>query len=319
MTGAVLSARNLRVETRERHNGVAPVRRVDLEVMPGDRLGIIGESGSGKTTAVRALIGSLAKNLTVSSGTIDLNGEPIFGDGVDRLRTIRGRSVGMVFQAPRATLNPVRTIRSQLSEMARTHVPGMTKAAAVERARELLSRMGLADPDRVLKSFPHELSGGMCQRVAIAMAVIAEPDVLIADEATSALDVTTQAEVVKLLSEVCEQTGTALIFVTHDLLLAGDVCSHLAVMYGGQIVEQGTSAAVLGAPAHPYTRALLAATPGWRPDVPPVGIPGIPPRLNLDFVGCGFRDRCTFAQDACAHEVPQRELEHQRYTCVREA
>jgi oligopeptide/dipeptide ABC transporter ATP-binding protein len=202
--------------------------------------------------------------------------------------------------------------------MARVHVPGMTRKAAIARAQDLLSRMGLDDPDRVLRAFPHELSGGMCQRVAIAMAVIAEPDILIADEATSALDVTTQAEVVALLTEVCEQTGTALIFVTHDLLLAGDVCSHLAVMYGGQIVEHGTSEAVLRSPAHPYTRALLAATPGWRPDTPPVGIPGIPPRLELDFVGCGFRERCALAQDACGREVPHRTLPYQTYSCVLE-
>jgi len=318
MSGAVLSARGLRVETKERRHGVAPVRMVDLEVMPGDRLGIIGESGSGKTTAVRTLIGSLAKNLVVSSGTIELNGERVFGEGVDRLTSIRGRSIGMVFQAPRATLNPVRTVKSQLCEMAKVHL-GMKKEAAVERSLELLGRMGLNDPERVLRSYPHELSGGMCQRVAIAMAVIAEPDVLIADEATSALDVTTQAEVVSLMSEVCELTGTALIFVTHDLLLAGDVCSHLAVMYGGEVVEQGTSAAVLGAPAHPYTRALLAATPGWRPETPPVGIPGIPPRLDLDFIGCGFRDRCTVAQEACAQDVPQRTLPQQSYSCVLEA
>lgn len=316
---AILSARNLRVETKERYRGVAPVRDVSLEIMPGDRLGIIGESGSGKTTAVRSLIGSLAKNLQVSVGTIDLNGERVFGEGTDRLRTIRGSSIGMIFQAPRATLNPVRTIRSQLAEMARVHVEGMTKQAAVQRARELLSRMGLSDPDRVLRSYPHELSGGMCQRVAIAMAVIAEPDILIADEATSALDVSTQAEVVTLLSEICEAMGTALIFVTHDLLLAGDVCSHLAVMYGGEIVEQGTSKAILQTPAHPYTKALLAATPGWRPDVPPVGIPGIPPRLDLGFEGCAFRARCALAVEACAQHVPQRKLENQTYSCVHEA
>lgn len=318
MSNALLSARGLRVETRDSHAGVAPVRGIDLEVSPGERLGIIGESGSGKTTAVRALIGSLARNLQISQGSIDLRGVTVFGDGVDRLAEIRGRSVGMVFQSPRSTLNPVRTIKSQLCEMMKVHRPGRSRSDAVAHAAQLLARMGLDEPTRVLKAYPHELSGGMCQRVAIAMAVIAEPDVLIADEATSALDVTTQAEVVSLLREVCEQTGTALIFVTHDLLLAADVCSHLAVMYGGQVVEYGDAERVLGRPAHPYTKALLAATPGWRSDVAPVGIPGIPPRLELDFEGCGFRDRCSHARDECAQPVPTHRLATQQYTCVME-
>lgn len=316
MSAALLSAQGLRVETRDAHTGVAPVRGIDLEVRPGERLGIIGESGSGKTTAVRTLIGSLARNLHISQGTIDLRGEVVYGDGVNRLAEIRGRSVGMVFQSPRSTLNPVRTIKSQLCEMMKVHRPGRSRTEAVAHAAHLLARMGLDEPMRVLKSYPHELSGGMCQRVAIAMAVIAEPDVLIADEATSALDVTTQAEVVSLLREVCEQSGTALIFVTHDLLLAGDVCSHLAVMYGGQIVEYGDADRVLGSPAHPYTKALLAATPGWRSDAPPVGIPGIPPRLALDFVGCGFRDRCPHAREECEQSVPTHRLTTQQYTCV---
>lgn len=316
MSTALLTAHDLRVETLDAHEGVAPVRGIDLEVMPGDRLGIIGESGSGKTTAVRALIGSLARNLHISQGTIALGGETVYGDGVDRLADVRGRSVGMIFQSPRSTLNPVRTIKSQLCEMMKVHRPGRSKAEAVDHAASLLARMGLDDPMRVLKSYPHELSGGMCQRVAIAMALVPEPEVLIADEATSALDVTTQAEVASLLREVCEQSGTALIFVTHDLLLAGDVCSHIAVMYGGEIVEYGDVDRILGRPAHPYTRALLAATPGWKPGVAPVGIPGIPPRLLLDFVGCGFQDRCELARPECAADVPTHRLEGQQYTCV---
>ncbi len=316
MSDVLLSVRGLRVETVVARGGVAPVRGIDLEVGGGERLGIIGESGSGKTTAVRALIGSLARNLRISRGTIDLRGERVYGDGVNRLSNVRGSSIGMVFQSPRSTLNPVRTIKSQLCEMMKVHGPDRSRTDAVAHATEMLARMGMADPVRVLKSYPHELSGGMCQRVAIAMAVIAEPDVLIADEATSALDVTTQAEVVALLREVCEQSGTALIFVTHDLLLAGDVCSHMAVMYGGQIVESGAVERVLGAPVHPYTKALLAATPGWRSDVVPEGIAGIPPRLGLDFAGCGFRERCTHAQPECALPVPTHRLESQQYACV---
>jgi oligopeptide/dipeptide ABC transporter ATP-binding protein len=276
---------------------------VSLAVDEGERLGLIGESGSGKTTTVRSLIGLLERNCRVVGGRIGWRGRDVLGGSAgDRRLEIRGRHVGMVFQNATSSLNPLLTVGTQIDEVLRTHRP---QPVAARRARSLglLGELGFVDPIRVLRSYPHQLSGGQRQRAALAVALVADPDLLVADECTSALDVTTQAEVVRLLRTLCREHGRALIFVTHDILLAADLCTRLAVMYGGQIVEVGPVAEILERPAHPYTRALLRAVPEWGPRRPLAAIPGAPPPPTEAIPGCRFAPRCPAVQPRCRQGV----------------
>jgi peptide/nickel transport system ATP-binding protein len=278
---------------------------------------VIGESGSGKTTLARSLVGILARNVAITEGTIRFDGEVVRDERVARFEQVRGRRIGMVFQSPRGSMNPVRKVGSQLSEVTKVRFPKMSRAESRERITTTLARMGFDDPAAIMSAYPHELSGGMCQRVAIAMALVAKPELLIADECTSALDVTTQSEVVELLRNLCEEEALALIFVTHDLLLAAQLCTRLAVMYAGSIVEEGPTADVLERPQHPYTRALLDAIPSAAGGGEPRGIPGSPPRVPPGFTGCTFRDRCALAESRCALEIPRQRSGNGTYLCVR--
>ena len=263
-------------------------------------IGIIGESGSGKTTAIRALIGLLPAVAVVESGQIDFGGRTVFGDGANRLDTLRGGGIGMIFQSASASINPLFRIGYQLEETLRAH--GRWSASSPDDLTHLLSRLGLREPERVLRSYPYQLSGGMLQRAAIALAVAVSPAVVIADECTSALDVTTQAEVIEVLRTLADG-GRGLIYVTHDLLLASRICTSLIVMYAGQIVERGETARVLGAPRHPYTRALLGAVPAWGPKRALSGIEGLPPQVGDDWRGCVFAPRCASAVAACSQRA----------------
>lgn len=278
---------------------VLALDHVDLTVERGEVVGLIGESGSGKTTLVRSVIGLLGRNCRPVAGRIRFRGETVLGDGVDKLRRVRGRHIGMIFQHATASLNPLVKIGAQIGEVLRTH-GGLARGDVRQRSHDLLARLGFDQPQRVLDSYPHQLSGGMCQRAAIAAAVATEPDLVIADECTSALDVTTQAEVIELLRTVTRERRWTLLFVTHDILLATELCSRLVVLYGGQIVEDGPTAEVIAAPRHPYTRALLDAVPLWRPRTPLRGIPGSPPRIPPGFRGCRFTPRCAFATAECS-------------------
>lgn len=241
---------------------------VDLEVRTGEVVGVVGESGSGKTTLARAVVGLLERNVTIASGGISLSGEPIAGPRVDRTREVRGRSVGMVFQDASRSLNPLMRVRRHLSEVLERHVDGISKDEVRARSTEVLRRMRIDDPDRVLDSYPHQLSGGLRQRVAIALAVVTNPALVIADECTTALDVTTQAEVVALLRELVDELHIGLLFVTHDLMLASDLCDRIAVMSRGEVVEVGATDQVLRRPEVDYTRRLLAAVPHWNEGAP---------------------------------------------------
>lgn len=301
----ILEMRGLTVEAASASGRVRAVDGVDLCVSPGDVVGIIGESGSGKTTLVRSIIGLLERNVEITAGHITFDGREVLGPSVEDLASIRGSGVGMVFQSALTSLNPLLTVGTQMREVLSRHQPEMSKGQRRDVCGDVLRRMELPDPDAILSAYPHQLSGGQRQRAAIAIAIVTSPQLVIADECTSALDVTTQAEVVDLLRRLADEQGTALLFVTHDLLLAAELCTRIAVMYGGQVVETGTTAEVLDTPRHPYTRALLRSVPTWEVDGPLRGIPGTPPRVAPDTIGCRFADRCAYVVDACrAEDVP---------------
>jgi peptide/nickel transport system ATP-binding protein len=242
---------------------------VDLTIAPGEVVGVVGESGSGKTTLARAVVGLLERNVRIAGGSISLAGTEVVSPAADRTAAVRGHQVGMVFQDASRSLNPLMRVRRHLAEVLRRHEPGITKADVAKRSAEVLRRMRVDDPDRVLDSYPHQLSGGLRQRVAIALAVVTNPSLVIADECTTALDVTTQAEVVALFRHLVGELDIGLLFVTHDLMLASDLCDRIAVMYAGEVVELGPTAQVLHHPEEPYTQRLLEAVPSWSEGVAP--------------------------------------------------
>jgi peptide/nickel transport system permease protein len=283
-----------------------PVRAVDgvsVGVAPGRTLAVVGESGSGKTMLARTILGVLPPG-AAANGSILVGGREILGDPV-ALRAVRGREVAMVFQDPQSSLDPVMAVGAQIAELVEAH-RGASRREARRRAVELLEAMGVAEAPRRARQFPHELSGGVRQRVAIAMALAAGPSVLIADEPTSALDVTVQAQLLDLLAVERAARELAVVLITHDLGIVAGRADEVAVMYAGRIVEQGPTATVFRTPRMPYTAALLAAVP--RVDTPgrvlPVGIPGQPPDLVSPPPGCAFAPRCRFASDRCRDEAP---------------
>lgn len=288
---------DLTIDASTAAGDVRLLESVDLELHEGEILGLIGESGSGKTTAARAMIGLLERNVRVSSGRLQLGDRIVLADGVERFDEVRGREIGMVFQSATMSLDPLMKVGKQLREVLGTH-ESITDEELQRRLEEVLTKMGFVDLNRVLDSYPHQLSGGQRQRVAIALAIVTRPSVVIADECTSALDVTTQAEVIKLLRSLTDDHSTAMLFVTHDLMLAWEICTRIAVMYGGQIMEVGPADQIVNRPQHPYTKALLAAVPSWDgSDVR--GIEGTPPLVTSSWTGCRFAPRCSVALDEC--------------------
>ncbi|MEI8268439.1 MAG: ABC transporter ATP-binding protein [Acidimicrobiaceae bacterium] len=275
---------------------------IHLSIGKGEIIGIVGESGSGKTTLARALVGLLDKNLRVSAGECSFDDEVIISDKVDLANTIRGKKIGMVFQDAGRSLNPLMKVKAQIKEVLRVNRPEITKEDIKAVMHEILQRMEIDDPDRVLNSFPHQLSGGQRQRVAIAIAIVTSPSLVIADECTTALDVTTQAEVVHLLRELVRDGKTSLLFITHDLLLASELCDRVMVMYASEAVEIGPVSDVLEMPNHPYTKALIASVPSWDVTGPLKGIPGSAPKIGLENVGCNFADRCSYSEPGCFAE-----------------
>ncbi|GAA1955923.1 ABC transporter ATP-binding protein [Kitasatospora viridis] len=275
---------------------------VDLHVGPGETVALVGESGSGKTLTSRAVLRLLPSG-AVAEGEVAVAGEDVLTMDQQRLRLLRAGQVAMVFQDPRAAVNPLRKVGDFLTESLRL-TGGVDRAAADRRATELLEAVGLTGA--VLDRYPGQLSGGMLQRVVIAAALMGDPILLLADEPTTALDVTSQAEVVALLGELQERFGTALLFVTHDLGLAAAISDRVCVMYAGRIVETGPAGALFAAPRHPYTMALLAATPHLAgPTGRLAAIDGQPPDLREELTGCSFAPRCRFATAICREQAPE--------------
>jgi peptide/nickel transport system ATP-binding protein len=299
---AVLEAQGLNVWFDLEGGGTLhAVQGVSFALGPGERLGLVGESGCGKTTTALALLGLLPSNAEVA-GEVRYRGEDVLRGGEESLRPHRWTDVAMVFQGAMNSFNPVRPVGAQIVEALETHHLAEGAAARAQAGR-LLESVGI--PADRARRFPHEFSGGMRQRAAIAMALACEPSVLVADEPTTALDVMVQAQILELLDGLCRDFGLALILVTHDLPVVAQLCDRAAVMYAGEIVEEGPMEALYHAPRHPYTRLLFAATPDLSDDGAPVAsIPGAPPRLDRPLVGCPFRPRCDRAFGRCVDERP---------------
>ncbi len=300
---AVLAVRDLTVTTA---GGTDLVTGVSFALRPGVVLGLVGESGCGKTLTARAIIGLLPGGVHVTGGSLWFCGRNLAGLPEKELRTIRGREIALVSQEPTVALDPVFSIGYQLCQPIR-RFRGVGRAEAWRIAAELLGQVGIADARRVMRSYPHQLSGGMAQRVCIALALTGSPKLLIADEPTTALDVTVQAEILSLLRSLVRARGLSVVIVSHDLGVIADLCDEVAVMYAGQVAESGTIAEVLGKPAHPYTAALLGANPHVAEGLPvPERLPAIPGTVPAprDWPsGCRFAGRCSLATDACARPV----------------
>lgn len=313
MADPLLEVSDLRVRFRSRGSLVHAVQGIDFTIEPGQTLAIIGESGSGKTVSAYALMGLLPPAAQVS-GSIRFKGVEVVGLGEKELQDHRGRNVAMVFQNPERSLNPTMKVGAQVTEAVRRHLP-LGRPQAHERAVELLRMVRIPVPERRFHEYPHQLSGGMRQRVIIAIALACEPALLIADEATTALDVTTQAQIMNLLLDLQQELGTAMLMISHDLALAASHAEEVMVMYAGRIVERAAAADLFGNVRMPYTRALLDAIP--RTDLEPhVLLPvigGRPPDLTTVAPGCAFAPRCPDAQPDCREQVPvldQHEMGH---------
>jgi len=277
------------------------VQGVSFDLDPGDRMGLVGESGCGKTTTILAVMGLLPANAALA-GEVRLDGENIIAGGEDSIRPHRWKDIAMVFQGAMNALNPVKTVGTQIIEPMELH--GVAEGnAAKSAAGELLELVGI--PARAAERYPHEFSGGMRQRAAIAMALACQPKVLLADEPTTALDVMVQAQILELLVGLAQDLGLALILVTHDLPVVAQVCERASVMYAGKIIELGPMEQLFHDPHHPYTRLLFAATPDLYGDEEVLSIPGAPPRLDREIVGCPFEPRCDSAFDRCKVELPE--------------
>jgi len=304
MTEAVLSVRDLAVRYKTRDGMVHAVDGVSLDLKRGQVLAVVGESGCGKSTAAMSIMRLLPPDAEIVSGRVEFDGLELLSCPDDRLRTLRGRRVSMIFQDPVAGLNPVISIGDQVAEALTSHLD-LKKKEAKKRALEVLYDVGLADPERVAKAYPFQLSGGMCQRVMIGIATALNPDIIIADEPTSSLDVTVQAQILYQLNRLRERNGTSILLITHDFGVVAQVADEVAVMYAGRIIEQGTTEQILERPLHPYTHALLATLPRLDGNGGPLhAIPGHPPEMTAPATRCPFLERCTKVMNICRSSGP---------------
>jgi len=304
----VLDVRGLKTVFRTRGGEVHAVNSVSFEIRPGELLGVVGESGSGKSVTMMSLIGLLpSPPADVRAGEVIFGGQNLLACSPEHLREVRGADIGFIFQDPMTSLNPVFTVGFQIMEPLRKHM-GLGKAQARTRARELLELVGIPDAGQRLRDYPHQFSGGMRQRVMIAIALACDPKVLIADEPTTALDVTIQAQIIELVKELRRKLGMAIVWITHDLGVIAGIADRVIVMYGGQIVEQAPVGELFANPRHPYTRALLGTVPALRgPREAKLNvIEGQPPILTAAPAACAFRTRCAHAFDRCGAENPAR-------------
>lgn len=304
----LLEVENLTVKFSLRAGEITAVDNVSFHLESGERLGIVGESGAGKSVTGFALIHLISKPGYIAGGSIRFQGRELTGLRDEQIRRIRGNDISMVFQDPMMTLNPVLTIGTQMVETLQAH-RRISRAEAEKNAVGSLRRVQIPSPERRLRQYPHELSGGMRQRVVIAVALLCSPALIIADEPSTALDVTIQAEIMELLRELCLNEHMGLILITHDLAVVSQVTQRIAVMYAGRIVEVGDTQQIISEPRHPYTQGLLSALPQEKPRKERLDqIPGVMPTLMNIPPGCAFSDRCPRAQEICRRERPRAEF-----------
>jgi peptide/nickel transport system ATP-binding protein len=304
MPPPLLEVKHLRVEFPARRGTLVALDDVSFDIAPGEVLGVVGESGAGKSLTGAAIIGLLEPPGRIASGEILLDGERIDNLPYAAMRRIRGRKIGAIFQDPLTSLNPLYTVGRQLIETIRTHLP-LSEAQARERAVQLLQDTGIPAAGARLHHYPHQFSGGMRQRVVIALALAAEPRLIVADEPTTALDVSIQAQIIALLKRLCREHGASVMLVTHDMGVIAETCDRVAVMYAGRIAEIGPVQQVIHHPAHPYTVGLMGAIPAMGEDRERLTqIDGAMPRLNAIPPGCAFNPRCPQVFDRCRHERP---------------
>ena len=306
-TSEVLSVSALKTYFFTQAGVVKAVDDVSFSVAKGEVLGLVGESGSGKSVTGFSILGLVDEPGRIVSGRICLHGENLLELGAEQLRQIRGARIAMIFQDPMMTLNPVLRVDTQMIEAVQAH-QNLTRRQALALARDTLAQVGIAAADERLKSYPHQFSGGMRQRLAIAIALLHKPDVIIADEPTTALDVTIQAQILFEAQKLCAETGTALIWITHDLTVVAGLAQHIAVMYAGKIVEHGPVDRVLDQPLHPYTHGLIGSVPSRnRRGQALAQIPGMTPSLLNLPSGCAFRQRCDHRSSSCQAQPPLSE------------
>ena len=317
MSNSILQIRDLRVTFNTQVGELKAVRGIDVDVAPGEILGVVGESGSGKSVSFLAAMGLLPSSASIS-GSVMLDGKELIGAKRKAIRSVRGKSLAMVFQDPLSALNPVHRVGDQIVEMIQSH-QDMNTHDAEKRAVELLEIVGIPQPGERARQYPHEFSGGMRQRVVIAMAIANNPKVLIADEPTTALDVTVQAQILEVIQKVQQTFGTAVVLITHDLGVIARVADSVNVMYAGRNVESGSVQSIFDHPSHPYTRGLLSSLPHEGADrLQP--ITGFPPNMLAPPSGCGFAPRCQFAVDACNAELPMLQpFDDLLTSCIRAA
>ncbi len=300
----LLEVKNLRVEFPTRHGTLVALDDISFDIAPGEILGVVGESGAGKSLTGAAIIGLLEPPGRVAAGQILFDGRRIDNLDADAMRHVRGKQIGAVFQDPLTSLNPLYTVGRQLVETILTHLP-MNESQARERAVDLLRQTGIPAPEARIDQYPHQFSGGMRQRVVIALALAAEPRLIVADEPTTALDVSIQAQIIALLKRLAKDKGAAVMLVTHDMGVIAETCDRVAVMYAGRIVELGPVHDVIHQPAHPYSRGLMGSIPAMDEDRERLlQIDGAMPRLNAIPRGCAFNPRCPQVFERCRQQRP---------------
>ncbi|WP_316183419.1 ABC transporter ATP-binding protein [Bradyrhizobium sp. SZCCHNRI1009] len=305
MTAPVLSVRNLQVEFATRRGTLRAIDGVSYDIAKGEVLGVVGESGAGKSVTGLAVIGLIDPPGRISGGEIELSGLRIDNLPPEEMRKVRGKRIGMIFQDPLTSLNPLYRVGDQIIETIRTHT-NLTDQQARKRAIDLLAEVGISAPEKRIDGYPHEFSGGMRQRVVIALALCAEPELIIADEPTTALDVSVQAQIISLIKRLGRDHGTAVMLVTHDMGVIAETCDRVAVMYAGRVAEIGPVQEVIQNPLHPYAKGLMGAIPTLAGEEKRlVQIPGSMPRLSAIPPGCSFNPRCGVAFERCRVDRPE--------------
>ncbi|HQZ11348.1 MAG TPA: ABC transporter ATP-binding protein [Devosia sp.] len=315
----ILSVRNLSVQLPHRAGLVHAVRDVSFDIRRGETVCVVGESGCGKSMTAMAVLNLLPRGARREATAIEFLGEPIHTAPESRLRQLRGDRIGTIFQEPLTALNPLLTVGDQLMEVYRRHRPRRQHEARA-RALDMLAQVGIPRPVERLGQYPHQLSGGLRQRIVIAMALMCEPALIVADEPTTALDVTIQAQILRLLVDLKDKFGVALLLITHDLAVASRVADKVVVMYAGEVVEQASTAAFFAVPKHPYATGLLGCLPSVsaeRSGAPLQVIPGTVPSLVGGVAGCGFRERCRLALAECQRDIPLVSNSSRSVRCIR--